>query len=102
MSKHQILTAILIVLLLPAAAGAAGSKVVDRGPDGTPRILKGDLGTLGATRGKSDFALNEAARNALYNIVTRDFGATGVEEMVPTRVITDKAGGVHVRFTQTL
>jgi bacillolysin len=102
MSKQHILTAILIVLLLPAAAGAAGSKVVDRGPDGTPRIIKGDLGTLGATRGKSDLALNEAARNALYNIVTRDFGATGVEEMVPTRVITDKAGGVHVRFTQTL
>jgi vibriolysin len=102
MPKQKILAAILSVLLLPIAAAAADRQVVDRGPDGTPRIIKGDLGTLGATRGKSDFALNEAARNALYNIVTRDFGATGVEEMVPTRVITDKAGGIHVRFRQTL
>ena len=102
MPKHHILTAILIVLLLPTAAGAAGSEVVDRGPDGTPRIIKGDLGTLGDTGGKSDFALNEAARNALQNILTRDFGATGIEEMVPTKVITDKVGAVHVRFTQTL
>ncbi len=102
MPKHYLLTAIFIVLLVPAAAGAASNKVVDRGPDGTPRIIKGDLGNLGDTRGKSEFALSEAARNALYNIVTRDFGATGVEEMVPTKVVTDKAGGVHVRFTQTL
>ena len=61
MPKHHILTAIIIVLLLPAAAGAASNKVVDRGPDGTPRIIKGDLGNLGDTRGKSEFALNEAA-----------------------------------------
>ncbi len=102
MPKHHILTAILIVLLLPTAADAADSKVIDRGPNGTPRIIKGDLGNLGDTRGKSDFALNEAARNALQNILTKDFGPTGIEEMVPTKVITDKVGAVHVRFTQTL
>ena len=102
MPKHQILTAILIVLSLPIAAAAADSQVVDRGPNGTPRIIKGDLGNLGATRGKSDSVLNEAARNALQNILTKDFGATGIEEMVPTKVITDKVGAVHVRFTQTL
>jgi Zn-dependent metalloprotease len=102
MPKHRILTAILIALLLPTAAGAAASKVVERGPDGTPRIIKGDLGSMGDTRGKSAFALNEVAKNALRNILARDFGALGNEEMIVRKVNTDKVGSVHVRFDQRL
>jgi Zn-dependent metalloprotease len=102
MLKQHILIATLIALLLPAAADAADNKVVDRGPNGTPRIIKGDLGNLGEPRGKSDIAIKEAARNALQNILKKDFGATGIEEMIPTQVNTDMVGSVHVRFTQTL
>ena len=102
MLKQHILIATLIALLLPAAADAADNKVVDRGPNGTPRIIKGDLGNLGEPRGKSDIAIKEAARSALQNILKKDFGATGIEEMIPTQVNTDMVGSVHVRFTQTL
>ena len=102
MPKHRILTSILIALLLPSVANAAGGSVLDRGPDGTPRIIKGNLGTLGDSRGKSDRAINEAAQNALQNILKRDFGATGIERIIPSKANVDKAGNVHVRFSQTL
>ena len=89
MPKHRILTSILIAFLLPSVVNAAGSRVLDRGPDGTPRIIKGNLGTLGDTRGKSDRAVNDAAQNALQNILKRDFGATGKERIIPTKVNMD-------------
>ncbi len=102
MSKYRILTAILVVLLLPTLVSAAGGKVVNWTADGTPRILTGDFGTLDGMGLKSKDTLRESARSVLQDLLMSEFDAAGNEEMVATKVITDELGAVHVRFTQLL
>jgi vibriolysin len=100
--KHRVLCTTLIFLLIPALAGAVGGKVLDRAVDGTPRILGGDLGTLDGMSTGDKAALGESARGVLQDLLARDFGAAGNEEMVAAKVVTDELGAVHVRFTQEL
>lgn len=101
MTKHRILTAALILLLVPALAGAAG-QVVSRGPNGTPSIVKGDLGVLNGLAHANEAAIRSSAQSVLEGVLASQFGASGSERMVPGRVSIDELGAAHVRFTQEI
>ncbi len=94
-----LLAALIAVLLLPATAAAVN--VVDKAADGTPRILKGELGSLRMDL-KARGALEASAQGALQGILAEHFGAAGNENMIATNVTTDEVGAVHVRFSQEL
>jgi bacillolysin len=94
------LTVTLIVLLLPAFASSADSHVVDRGANGTPRFVSGDLGNLGNTD-KDTPALRANARQTMQAVLAQEFDAPKAAMAIKS-VSRDERGDVHVRFSQTL
>ena len=77
----------LIILLVPALAFA-----------GQPQFVTGDLGTvnLGAKA-----LTGSAASDVLQGIIATHLSGEGDEEMVMTRLHTDRLGNSHLRFQQT-
>lgn len=100
MKTHRILSVLLIVLMVPALAGAAD--VLGRGPNGTPTIVKGDLGVLNGLGHANEAALRGNAESVLQGILADHFGGSGNDKVVAGRISTDELGGVHVRFTQEI
>lgn len=103
MSNRRYSSALIAVLfavsIQPALAVAQGNGKNFRA-DGTPTFFTGHFD--GAINAVSEAALRASAKSALQGVVIEHFGAAGNEEMVVTKVITDKAGALHVRFEQKL
>lgn len=102
MSKFNLIAVSLILLALPTLAAAGVGNVAGRGPDGTPRVIKGNLGHVDGVGQLDRAMLRASARSVLNELLVSDFAGNGNEEMLATDVATDEDGTVHVRFTQQL
>lgn len=92
MKKIAILSALaLAVACQPAATDSAPSVFAH-----ASRFVSGDLGQIDTA------AVKESAQAALHDVIARDMGGTGREHMVPGKVMTDRNGNLHVRFTQEI
>jgi vibriolysin len=66
------------------------------------RFVKGEFGHLAGLEADDKDAIRKSAQDILHNLLVSEFAASGEEFMVPGKVIEDKWGGVHVRFTQEI
>ncbi len=96
----SLLFALLALFSVTQATFAADQGDLNsQGKANIPAFVTGDFGSINAA---SQATTRASAKSALQDILTQEFSASGNEEMVATKVIEDKAGGVHVRFQQTL
>jgi len=93
-----LIAGLFALIILPGLAMAQGQGKSFRA-DGTPGFVNGHLGAVHAA---SEATLRASAKSALQGIVIKHFGAAGNEDMVVTKVVKDKVGGLHVRFEQKL
>lgn len=66
------------------------------------RIAEGEFGVLRGVQQLDRSSIRSSARDVLRKVLVEEFGGVGNEAMVVKKVTTDKAGGVHVRFTQEI
>jgi bacillolysin len=98
--NSSVLVAVFFAGIILPALTIAQVNVKSFTAAGIPTFVTGHFD--GAINAVSGAALRASARSAIEGIVIEKFGAAGNEEMVVTKVVKDKAGALHVRFTQKL
>lgn len=80
----------------PSSADPSGDKTVS---PGKPRFVTGEFGRLDQA---NEAMIRASARDILHGLLVSEFRGAGDALMTPGKVLTDKSGGIHVRFTQQI